>query len=87
MVVQEKGVKLPPEVYDSACQALTDDYQCVREAALLLIKVGVKDLISLTNVKLQYLMLALFFLNFSLIEPFTTLRVRGPYVTLLFLNF
>ncbi|XP_045620866.1 integrator complex subunit 4 [Procambarus clarkii] len=40
LVVQEKGVKLPPDVYDSACQALTDDYQCVREAALLLVKVA-----------------------------------------------
>lgn len=39
MVVQEKGVKLPAEVYDSACKALSDDYQSVRAAALFLIKV------------------------------------------------
>lgn len=41
MVVQEKGVKLPAEVYDSACKALGDDYQCVRAAALFLIKVRI----------------------------------------------
>ncbi|KAG0728989.1 Integrator complex subunit 4 [Chionoecetes opilio] len=43
MVVQEKGVKLPPEVYDSACKALSDDYQCVRAAALFLIKVAAES--------------------------------------------
>lgn len=36
--VQEKNIKLYPEVYDSVCGALSDDYQCVREAALSLIK-------------------------------------------------
>lgn len=43
MVVQEKGVKLPAEVYDSACKALSDDYQSVRAAALLLIKVAAES--------------------------------------------
>lgn len=43
MVVQEKGVKLPAEVYDSACKALGDDYQCVRAAALFLIKVAAES--------------------------------------------
>ena len=37
--MQEKGVKLSEEVYDKLCKALADDYQCVREAALTLIKV------------------------------------------------
>ncbi|CAL4089100.1 unnamed protein product, partial [Meganyctiphanes norvegica] len=36
--VQEKNIKLSQEVYDSVCGALSDDYQCVREAALSLIK-------------------------------------------------
>ncbi|XP_063598149.1 integrator complex subunit 4-like [Penaeus indicus] len=40
LVVQEREVKLSPEVYDSVCQALHDDYQCVREVALNLIKVA-----------------------------------------------
>ncbi|XP_066973639.1 integrator complex subunit 4 [Macrobrachium rosenbergii] len=39
LLVQEKGVKLSEEVYEKLCNALTDDYQCVREAALTLIKV------------------------------------------------
>ncbi|KAK7078719.1 Integrator complex subunit 4 [Halocaridina rubra] len=37
--VHEKGVKLSEEMYHILCKALKDDYQCVREAALNLIKV------------------------------------------------
>ncbi|KAK3862961.1 hypothetical protein Pcinc_031216 [Petrolisthes cinctipes] len=39
LLIQDKGVPIPTEAYDSACVALSDDYQSVREAALLIIKV------------------------------------------------
>lgn len=33
------GVSLPPEAYGEGCRALEDDYQCVREASITLLKV------------------------------------------------
>ncbi|KAF2364489.1 Armadillo-type fold [Trinorchestia longiramus] len=35
---EDAGVRLPAQAYTEVCQALEDDYQCVREAAIELIK-------------------------------------------------
>ena len=38
--LSDSGIELSPELYDKVCNALNDDYQCVRESALSLIKVS-----------------------------------------------
>ena len=44
-ICEKGGTKMPHEAYLEACEALDDDYERVREAAIDLVKVRIIDII------------------------------------------